>query len=179
MGDTAFSAQYLQRPVPLEGGMFKRDWLRSAAEFPHDHPDSFLLQSWDTAVTANETSNWSVCTTWLINGDRYYLMEVDRRRLRFPELVRHIAYKRKNMTPPTFLLNTMVLGLVSSTSWKNKESRSRAARSRTTRSFAPPWLHILRDRTCFSAENLDPPFRHFLKSSSPFPTAKMTTRSTR
>ena len=23
MGDTAFSAQYLQRPVPLEGGMFK------------------------------------------------------------------------------------------------------------------------------------------------------------
>ena len=114
MGETAFSAQYLQRPVPLEGGMFKRDWLRTAAEFPHDHPDSFLLQSWDTAVTANETSNWSVCTTWLVTGERYYLMEIDRRQLRFPELVRHIAVKRAEYEPARILVehNGVGIGLI-------------------------------------------------------------------
>ena len=114
MGDTAFSAQYLQRPVPLEGGMFKPGWIRSVDEFPHDDPDSFLLQSWDTALTVNDSSNWSVCTTWLINGDRFYLMEVNRRRLRFPELVRHIAYKQWEYKPAYILVeyNGVGIGLI-------------------------------------------------------------------
>ena len=114
MGETAFSAQYLQRPVPLEGGMFKPNWVRTTDEFPHDDPGSFLLQSWDTAVTANETSNWSVCTTWLINGDRYYLMEVDRRRLRVPELVRHMVHKRWEYEPAHILVeyNGVGIGLI-------------------------------------------------------------------
>ena len=33
MGDTAFSAQYLQRPVPLEGGMFKPGWIGRSKSF--------------------------------------------------------------------------------------------------------------------------------------------------
>ena len=33
MGDTAFSAQYLQRPVPLEGGMFKPGWMGRSKSF--------------------------------------------------------------------------------------------------------------------------------------------------
>ena len=116
-----------------------------------------MLQSWDTAVTANETSNWSVCTTWLINGDRYYLMEVDRRRLRVPELVRHMASKRKEYDPAHILVeyNGVGIGLIQQleeqgievTGCKVKDDKIVRAGLAST---------CLRDRTCFSAGEARP-----------------------
>jgi hypothetical protein len=56
MGQTAFDAQYQQRPVPDDGVVIKRGWLRYYEE-PEDEYE-VRLASWDTASTLSETSDW-------------------------------------------------------------------------------------------------------------------------
>ncbi|MCH9000184.1 MAG: phage terminase large subunit [Proteobacteria bacterium] len=90
MGSAAFSAQYQQRPVPVEGNLVKWTWFRFYAYSPaHDH-DGRVIQSWDTASKAGELNDYSVCTTWLMKGDDYYLLDVLRERLEYPSLKKRV-----------------------------------------------------------------------------------------
>jgi predicted phage terminase large subunit-like protein len=90
MGDFGFAAQYLQSPVPLEGGLLKRAWLQFYR--PADLPATFemVLQSWDTANKPTQLSDYSVCTTWGIANERLYLLHVFRDRLDYPSLKRAV-----------------------------------------------------------------------------------------
>ena len=47
-----------------------------------------VIQSWDTANKAGELNDFSVCTTWGIQGGKFYLLHVYRNRLTFPALKR-------------------------------------------------------------------------------------------
>ncbi len=90
MGSQGFSAQYQQEPVPAGGALIKRDWFRSYARTPERRPEDRIVQSWDTASKANKTNDFSVCTTWLIRDADYYLLDVLRARLEYPDLRRRI-----------------------------------------------------------------------------------------
>jgi len=89
LGSINFSAQYLQAPVPVEGNIVKRAWFRSYHPLEIEAPDR-IIQSWDTASKAGQANDYSVCTTWAIKRDRYYLIDVHRERLEFPAL-RHVV----------------------------------------------------------------------------------------
>jgi predicted phage terminase large subunit-like protein len=86
-----FSSQYQQRPIPISGNLVKREWLRYYT--PESSPRRFLriVQSWDTAAKTSELNDYSVCTTWGVGRDDYYLIDVFRRRLNFPDLKRAIV----------------------------------------------------------------------------------------
>lgn len=84
-----FSAQYLQEPVPLEGNLVKRDWLRHYMPFEIMAPDR-VFQSWDTASKAGQLNDFSVCTTWGQKENRIYLLDVVREKLDFPALKRRV-----------------------------------------------------------------------------------------
>ena len=66
MGEAAYAAQYLQAPIyeennPIEFdklGFVKREDI--ADELEH----ALIVQSWDTALTANANSDYSAVTTW-------------------------------------------------------------------------------------------------------------------
>jgi len=90
MGSQAFSAQYQQAPVPPGGALVKGVWFRRYGQLPERQPGDRIVQSWDTASKASKTNDFSVCTTWLIRGRDYYLIDVDRRQLEYPDLRRHI-----------------------------------------------------------------------------------------
>ncbi len=45
-----------------------------------------VVQSWDTASKAKEYNDYSVCTTWLVRENKYYLRHVLRKRLEYPAL---------------------------------------------------------------------------------------------
>lgn len=90
MGTAAFSAQYLQRPVPVEGNLVKWEWFRFYACPPAKVADGRIIQSWDTASKAGELNDYSVCTTWLMKGDDYYLFDVVRERLEYPALKKRV-----------------------------------------------------------------------------------------
>lgn len=47
-----------------------------------------IIQSWDTAFKTNEENDFSVCTTWVITNRAYYLIDMFRERMEFPELKR-------------------------------------------------------------------------------------------
>ena len=50
-----------------------------------------IIQSWDTASKAEEIHDYSVCTTWQESGDSFYLIDVVRRRLEYPDLKRRVV----------------------------------------------------------------------------------------
>ena len=49
------------------------------------------IQSWDTAFKTKEENDFSVCTTWGISKSHFYLLDVFRERLEFPELKRKVV----------------------------------------------------------------------------------------
>ena len=66
LGETAFSAQYQQRPVPRGGHIIKWDWFQTYDREPLRESIDWLVVSLDPAFTANEKSDWSAFTVWLI-----------------------------------------------------------------------------------------------------------------
>jgi len=90
MGTAAFSAQYLQRPVPVEGNLVKWEWFQFYASPPAKGADGRIIQSWDTASKAGELNDYSVCTTCLMKGNDYYVLDVLRERLEYPALKKRV-----------------------------------------------------------------------------------------
>jgi predicted phage terminase large subunit-like protein len=92
LGADTFAAQYQQRPVPPDGAMIKRPWVRRYDQLP---TSGLIIQSWDVANKQGEENDYSVCTTWLIDENRYYLTDVLRGRFDFPTLRRKVAEQAK------------------------------------------------------------------------------------
>ena len=86
MGPDMFGAQYMQAPVPLGGNMIKREWLRYYRKAPERKRGAQVIQSWDTAVKNGAQNDWSVCTTFLLVDERYYLLDLTRGRYDYPTL---------------------------------------------------------------------------------------------
>ena len=91
LGTAAFSAQYLQTPVPAEGTMLKSAWLRYVEAIPPRWPGDQVVQSWDTALKAKDSNDYSVGLTFLVRGrNEVYLIDVVRARKEFPELKKSV-----------------------------------------------------------------------------------------
>lgn len=86
MGERDFEAQYNQRPLPAGGALFQLKWLQRYDEPPAPRQVQGIFQSWDTAYEIADGNDYSVCTTWALSGTRYYLLDVYRARLPFPDL---------------------------------------------------------------------------------------------
>jgi predicted phage terminase large subunit-like protein len=92
LGPEIFSAQYQQRPVPPGGGTIKRAWPRRYDQLPQS---GHIIQSWDVANKQGEENDYSVCTTWRVHENRYYLIDVLRGRFDFPTLKRKVSEQAK------------------------------------------------------------------------------------
>ena len=90
LGSYVFAAQYQQRPAPLGGGLVKWDWFQTYDRRPNPVPGDRVVQSWDTASKADESNDFSVCTTWLVRDASAWLIDIYRARLEFPALRRQI-----------------------------------------------------------------------------------------
>jgi predicted phage terminase large subunit-like protein len=90
MGSLAFSAAYQQRPLPLEGNLCRREWIQFYERLPELSLGDKIVQSWDIATSLGVKNDWSVCTTWLIQSNDYYLVSVFRARLEYPALRRKV-----------------------------------------------------------------------------------------
>jgi predicted phage terminase large subunit-like protein len=86
VGGYNFQSQYQQSPITLEGGLIKREWLKfyDPSSVPRDM--HYIIQSWDTASKSGELNDYSVCTTWGLRFGKFYLLDVFRVRLSYPEL---------------------------------------------------------------------------------------------
>jgi len=107
----SFAAQYMQDPVPELGNMLKSDWLKSCEILPIRQPGDEIVQSWDTAVKATAISNYSVCLTFLVrNKNEYYLFDVWRKKVEFPELCNAVAAQAAKYSPTAILIEDHASG---------------------------------------------------------------------
>ena len=110
IGEYNFAGQYQQSPAPLGGGLVKADWFRRYGAT--DLPERFerIVQSWDTANKATELSDYSVCTTWGINGKNLYLVGLLRRRLEYPALKRAVLEQQSLYNASVVLIEDKASG---------------------------------------------------------------------
>jgi predicted phage terminase large subunit-like protein len=83
--------------------MIKRDWIPRYDQLPVRDSASQMLQSWDTASKTGPLNDWTVCTTWLIKSEKYYLVDVLRGRFDYPTL-KEVAIAHAHQYRPTKIL---------------------------------------------------------------------------
>ena len=89
-GTRAWNALYLGRPTSAEGNIFKREWWQYYNKLPENI--QFLGISVDATFKDNDTSDFVAIEVWgKLNGD-YYLIDLIKRRMDFPETLRAIRY---------------------------------------------------------------------------------------
>lgn len=87
LGSAQFSAQYLQDPVPSDGTIIKRAWFRYYE--PRMAPRFVeIIQCWDVAAKIGAGNDWSACVTLGIARDGFYVIDVARMKVEFPDLLR-------------------------------------------------------------------------------------------
>lgn len=86
MGSFGFSAQYQQDPTPPGGNRLRWAWLGTHdAPLPRD-TYQFIVQSWDTALSSETSSDFSVGVTAGLYEGNWHILEAVRERLDFPDL---------------------------------------------------------------------------------------------
>jgi predicted phage terminase large subunit-like protein len=110
IGEFIYSSQYQQNPVPVGGAIVKADWIQYYDGEPPSSSYPFILQSWDTANKSTELSDYSVCTTWLVVGDHYYLLDVFRQRLNYPDLKRAVMKLNDKYNPKVIVIEDKASG---------------------------------------------------------------------
>ncbi len=114
VGPAKWNAQYQQTPTGEEGALVKREWWKRW-EKERPPPCEFIIQSWDTAFTKSERSDYSACTTWGV----FYKDEVDphiilldaiEERLEFPELKKRAQEKYKEWEPDACIVEAKAAG---------------------------------------------------------------------
>lgn len=110
IGEYNFSAQYQQNPTPLGGAMVKTSWLKYYD--PTEPPERFsrIVQSWDTANKAAELNDFSVCTTWGVSGRDFYLLDLFRARLNYPDLKRKVEELARRHNATTVVIEDKASG---------------------------------------------------------------------
>jgi predicted phage terminase large subunit-like protein len=112
MGSIAFSAQYQQMPLPLAGNIVRREWIRYYPIAPARTPATQVVQSWDIASTTGQNNDYSACTTWFVQKRNYYLLDVWRGRLQFPDLKRKLNALAREHRADSILIEKAGPGLL-------------------------------------------------------------------
>ena len=111
IGEYNFSSQYQQNPIPQGGAIVKAQWLMTYDELPPDEKIKYRLQSWDTAVKTKEMNDYSVCTSWIVDKqDRFYLVDVFKKKLDYPDLKRAIVDTAHRFKPNKILIEDKASG---------------------------------------------------------------------
>ena len=111
-----WNAQYQQQPTSEEGAIVKREWWKIWEQERPPNCD-FVIQSWDTAFTKNERSDYSACTTWGVfymneneEDPHVILLDALKKRMEFPEL-KETAYQHyMDWEPDAFVVEAKASG---------------------------------------------------------------------
>jgi predicted phage terminase large subunit-like protein len=110
IGSENFTTQYQQNPTPPGGNLIKREWLKRYDVAPARSSSMLVLQSYDTASKAGEDNSWTVCTTWYVNGNYHYLIDVYRRRCDYPTLKKDAVGLHRRYEPSIILIEETGIG---------------------------------------------------------------------
>lgn len=90
-----------------ETEILKRQWWKFYTQRP---ASGYILQSWDTAFKKGENNDFSVCTTWLIDGGKIYLIGYYKGKLSYPELESKSIALAERFNPNLILIEDKASG---------------------------------------------------------------------
>ncbi len=109
-----WSAQYMQNPTSEEGAILKREWwIPWEGDLPYL---KHVIQSYDTAFTAKQTSDYSAITTWGIfspgegEPDGIMLIDAVKGKYEFPDLKAVALEQYKYWEPETVIIEAKASG---------------------------------------------------------------------
>jgi predicted phage terminase large subunit-like protein len=111
IGEYNFQSQYQQNPSPPGGAMIDPAWFKWYE--PGEQPATFsrIVISLDSANKSTELSNYSVFTIWGVYDRLYYLLDVVRLKLNFPELERKALELSSRFSGSTLLIEDRASGV--------------------------------------------------------------------
>lgn len=128
IGAYGTASQFQQRPTPREGAIIKLAWLTNRYKLqylPNGRIDrtqfSEIYQSWDTAFKDGEQNDYSVCTTWGMKENGFYLINVWKGKVDFPALEQKFIELSNLYVPNQILIEDKASG----------QSLAQAAKRRT------------------------------------------------
>ena len=89
-GKRAWNALYMGMPTSEEGNIFKREWWQFYDKLPDRMP--FIGISVDAAFKGSEDSDYVAIEVWGKNGADWYLIDLIKRKMDFPETLKAIEY---------------------------------------------------------------------------------------
>lgn len=98
MGEAAYAAQYLQSPIYEENNPIEFDKLAfvKREDIADELEHALIVQSWDTALTANANSDYSAVTTWArLPSQKFVLLHAKQIQLSSDKLVDAIIQHAK------------------------------------------------------------------------------------
>lgn len=124
LGTYYFNALYQQRPAPLEGGSFKRNWWKFYDRLPNDF--DLIIQSWDCTFKDNSDSDFVVGQVWGKKDANFFLIDQVRDRMdivatmaairtlsaKYPQCSAKLVEDKANGTAVISLLNREIPGLI-------------------------------------------------------------------
>lgn len=95
-----FAGQYLQRPAPKGGGLFKDSWWKFYdATFVHPEYEYRIIYA-DTALKTGQQNDYSVFQCWGFRDGHAYLLDQLRGKWEAPELIREARnFYQKHISP--------------------------------------------------------------------------------
>ncbi len=107
LGSVAYNAQYMQEPINTDSQLFKSSWINRYESLPSS---GYLVQSWDCAAKAGLNNDYSVCTTWKVYENSFYLVDVLRKKVSYVDL-KHITIEHaQNYMPSAILIEDKASG---------------------------------------------------------------------
>jgi predicted phage terminase large subunit-like protein len=110
-----WNAQYMQDPTAQDSAIIKRDWIKWWTA-PKPPKVDFIVQSWDTALTTKERSDFSVCQTWGIwtsdkdDSQNVILLNRVRGKWEFPDLKEKARQQYEDWTPDSVIIEAKASG---------------------------------------------------------------------
>ncbi len=112
LGTYGTAGQMQQRPVDKGGNTVKEEWFEDRYKTEQIENKEFkkIVQSWDTAQKEGELNDYSVCSTWGLTKNRYYLINVFQKKLKAPELNRAAKNLASKYKPNMILIEDKASG---------------------------------------------------------------------
>jgi predicted phage terminase large subunit-like protein len=110
MGSAVFNCQYQQNPIAPDGSPLRWEWFGTYEKAEDRCRYQLVVQSWDTGTSADPRSDFSVCTTWGFRENAWYLLEVWRGQLDYPDLKAKVVSLIDSWDPDKVLIEDAATG---------------------------------------------------------------------
>lgn len=107
LGTYNFSAQYMQEPINRSSSLLKQEDIKF---YDHIVQFDYIVQSWDTAIKVTSNSDYSVCTTWGIKDNKYYLLHMVRSKYEYSDLKKMVVLQAARFSPKFIIIEDKASG---------------------------------------------------------------------